>query len=150
MLGNYKVASVRDKLQGLHAWNTVPIHALHIQEMSISDSCLELYLRHFCFPSHFLLFFLLIHLFCQSPSVCPSPSFPLLCAGMFVSAVSDESVVSRALLCACVCVFMVHVCTCSLQKRDRGGRPSGQEKKETHLDRLEHFHWELPTQNLGG
>lgn len=109
MLGNYKLRSDRGKLQ---AQNSVPIHALHRQEMSISGSCLDLHLpplTSHCFPAHSLVLSVSIRL--------PSSFSPLHCSGMCISAVSDESVVYRALLCVCVCIFMYHVRTCRQETR---------------------------------
>lgn len=67
MLGNYKLRSDRGKLQ---ARNSVPIHALHRQEMSISGSCLDLHLP----PPHFSLFSCS---FTCSVSLHPSPQLLL-------------------------------------------------------------------------
>lgn len=62
-----------------------------------------------CFPAHSLVLSVSIRL--------PSSFSPLHCSGMCISAVSDESVVYRALLCACVCIFMYHVLTCREETR---------------------------------
>lgn len=73
------------------------------------------------FAHHFLLF--LCSFTCsvsQSPSV--FPSFPLLCCGMCISAVSDERVVNKALPCACVCVYIFRVRTCISLPNETGDK----------------------------
>lgn len=97
--------------------------------MSISEPSLDLYVRNFCTLSLFLCSFS-AHSLVQPVSICfPSPSFPLLCSGMCISAGSDEIVVNRVLLCACVCVFMFHVPACSLPA-ETGDKECQQEKKK--------------------
>lgn len=142
MLGNYKLASVRGKLQGLE---------------HCADSCLtqtgNVNLRFLLGSLHKAFFarLSLSLLFFPCSFTCPVSLHLfscLLCSGMCISAVSDESAVNRALLWARICVFMFHVRTCSLPKRDRRQELAGGKKMGcTHPDRIEHIHWELPTQN---
>lgn len=68
-------------------------------------------------------------------------------SGMCISAVSDERVVNRALLCACVCVFIFHVRTCSLPNEtgDKVCQLGG--GRGRHWDWIKRFHWELTSQN---
>lgn len=68
-----------------------------------------------------------LHLFSQA-----------LCSGMCTSAVSDESVVNRVLICACVCVFKSYMPACSLPT-GTGDREYLQEKKIQY--------WEFSPQN---
>ena len=79
-VGNYKRAN--GKLQGpLHVWNTVPIHAVHRQEMSVSDSCLDLYVRKasrpglFSSPAHSLVLSASICFHISSAEECASQQY---------------------------------------------------------------------------
>lgn len=109
MFGNYKLPSDSSELQGFYMPKTkcrfMPYTDRKCQSQTPAWSSL------FAFPLSLLEFFLLVHLFCscsvKSPSVLPAPLSPLLYSGMCISAVFNERVVNRALLCSCVRVFHV-------------------------------------------
>lgn len=106
------------------ACNSVLIHASHTGNVSPRSQPRSSYL--------YISLSVSAHSLVMSFSICfLSSSLPFLCSGMCTSAGFHTSVVSTALLLACVCVFMFHVPTCRSWDRrrgiERGRRTHGQD-----------------------
>lgn len=140
MLGNYKLVSDRVKLHTLG---------------QCADSCLtetgNVNLRfllghlHTSSPSHFLLFS--AHSLVLSVSIYfPSSSFPLLCRGMCISAVFDESVVNGALCLLCMPVFLCFMCLHVVYQNETDKNCQQEKQRQAQCTST----GKLPTQNLGG